>query len=186
MRCFIAIPVPDYIKDYALKIRNRINEGSPDIKWVEYENYHLTLKFLGDVEPDCIEAVKNQLDAVAGQFSLFSLQVKGMGFFPNKRSPRVLWLGIRGEINKARILGERVDASLAKLEFEHEKNRSFHLTLGRIRSDYNLEKVVNEVEKENNEPELLTFKVDEFKLMQSHLTPRGPRYEVIGSFKLKE
>ncbi len=61
MRIFVAIPVPDDVKQYARMMRNELGRARPDIKWVEYENYHLTIKFLGEVEGKKLPEIKRNL-----------------------------------------------------------------------------------------------------------------------------
>ncbi|MDD4548821.1 MAG: RNA 2',3'-cyclic phosphodiesterase [Syntrophomonadaceae bacterium] len=184
MRCFIAIPVPNYIKDYAQGIVKSVSEISPDVKWVENENYHLTLKFLGDIDPGSVKKITERLQHIAKNIPPFQLKVNGAGFFPNAKRPRVVWLGVAGELEQAMVLGEKIDTSLLELNFAPERKRSFHLTLGRIRSEYHLIKLLEKVREIDKEHGLSPFEVGEFKLMESILSPRGSRYKVLASFSL--
>jgi len=93
MRLFAAIPVPDMIKDYAWEIKNQLDVGLFDIKWVEYENYHLTLKFLGEVQEHEIQGIKDRLQMAAEASPPINLFFGGLGFFPHRNHPRVIWLG---------------------------------------------------------------------------------------------
>lgn len=178
MRLFTAIPVPDEIKQYATTVRKELESTSPDVKWVEEQNYHLTLKFLGDVSPDWLEQLYDFLERAAVSSPSFKLRLQGMGFYPHRRRPRVLWAGIAGELEKALFLGERVDAYLASLGFEAEKHRDYHLTMGRIRSERHVDDLVNKVMRMGEAIQSNYFTVKEFYLMESQLTSGGPIYTV--------
>lgn len=185
MRIFISIPVPEVIKDQALQIRMELSRLKPDIKWVEYENYHITLKFLGEVKEGKLNEIKTRLLMVAQACPAFNFKTNGIGFFPNKNRPRVMWLGVKGEMNKAQFLGERVDTYLSELGFEVEKKRSFHLTLGRIRSERNLDEIVSTTDSINNGLKSYDLPVEQFFLMESHLSSSGPQYSVLEKYDLE-
>ncbi len=184
MRMFVAVPVPDPIKQYARMMRNKLGAARADIKWVEYENYHLTLKFLGEVNKSLLPTIKTNLTRVAENSPAFNLSAGGLGFFPNRIRPRVLWIGIRGELDKAEFLAERVDAYLSPLGFEEEKNHRFHLTLGRVRSESGIRELLKLLEDISTIEQWKAFHIDHFSLMKSDLTPEGPVYSTINSFKL--
>ncbi|MDD2509703.1 MAG: RNA 2',3'-cyclic phosphodiesterase [Syntrophomonas sp.] len=185
MRAFLAITVPDYLKDYAFSIKKQLVSTAADVKWVERENYHLTLKFLGEIKPELTEKIKQDMESVADSCPILQLRVNKLGVFPNQKRPRVIWLGIEGEMEKLNFLGERVDAHLYILGFEPEKRRSFHLTLGRIRSESNKELLLQQLALINREVENISFPVHEFQLMESQLSSRGPTYLLHKRFMLR-
>lgn len=185
MRLFIAIPVSDAVKDYAASVRNELELNHPDVKWVEKTNYHLTLKFLGEVDPASIGQIKKRLKTVAESCPVLSLSTRGLGFFPNRGRPRVIWVGVAGEMDKADFLGERIDAYLTEFGFDPEKRRSFHLTLGRVRSEFGLAELQVKAAGVNKRSEELIFTVDQFLLMESKLSSRGPHYSVLESYRLE-
>lgn len=185
MRLFIAIPVTDAVKEYAASVRNELDMNHPDVKWVEKTNYHLTLKFLGEVAPASIHQIKQSLTAVAESCPVFNLKTRGLGFFPNRGRPRVIWAGVFGEMDKADFLGERIDAYLSELGFDPENKRSFHLTLGRIRSDLGLAELQLKAAGVNKRGEEHSFRVEQFLLMESRLSSRGPHYSVVESYRLE-
>ncbi len=184
MRLFVAVPVSDSVKQYARMFRNELGMVRPDIKWVEYENYHLTLKFLGEVSEAILPGIIKQLSLAADNSPAFNLSAGGLGFFPNRTRPRVVWMGIKGEIDKAEFLGERVDAYLSAMGFDKERDHRFHLTLGRIRSDSKLPELLKLVANMKSKDKLRSFKVDNFHLMNSDLTPNGPVYSILHTFRL--
>jgi len=185
MRLFAAIPVPDMIKDYAWEIKNKLDDGLYDIKWVEYENYHLTLKFLGEVEERKVQAIKDRLQMAAEASPAFSISFGGLGFFPHRNRPRVIWLGARGELAKADFLGERMDTYLQEAGFEEEKKRSFHLTLGRIRSEKNQNQLLQQVGRINEISSTTLVRINEFYLMESQLFSGGPKYIIQEKYELE-
>jgi len=184
MRAFIAIPVPDDVKQNARMLRNKLGAARPDIKWVEYQNYHLTVKFLGEVEINDLPELKRNLRLAADAVPAFNLSAGGIGFFPNQNNPRVIWMGIKGEMDKAEFLGDRVDAYLTALGFEPERDHRPHLTMGRIRSEKNLKEMLNVLEKYPDRNKLRSFRVENFYLMQSILDANGPQYSVLDTYRL--
>ena len=184
MRLFVAIPVPESVKDYANGVRQRLQSADADVKWVEKENMHLTVKFLGEVQEDQLSLIDKELQKVGECCPTFMLSLYGIGFFPNKNRPRVIWMGIRGEIDKAEFLAERTDAYLATLGFEEERSHRFHLTLGRMRSDRNLKEFMHQVGEEKELLKHQGFKVDKICLMESTLTASGPIYKKVNSYAL--
>lgn len=185
MRLFVAIPVSEPIREHAAAIKRELEQSRPDVKWVEAENYHLTLKFLGEVEAEYLDAIISKLQMAAQACPPYVLETRGVGFFPNHNRPRVIWAGIKGEINKSEFLGERIDTYLAELGFDPEKRRSFHLTLGRVRSDLGLDELRLKTAGVNKRGDSVSFHVDRFLLMLSKLTPRGPQYSIVESYFLE-
>jgi len=184
LRSFIAIQISDLLIEYVSTIKEKLEAVSPDVKWVEHDNYHITLKYLGDVNTRQINSIKEQLTIVGDNCPQFRLQLKGLGFFPSKTRPRVVWLGIQGEIDKAYFLADRIDAYLAPLGFEPEQKRSFHLTMGRIRSDARINQMMEVASTMQDNIKDYSFMVKNFKLMESQLSVAGPTYTVIKSFPL--
>jgi len=185
VRAFVAIPVPDDVKQYARMMRNELGRSRPDIKWVEYQNYHLTIKFLGEINEKLLPEIKKNLRLAGESVPEFNLSAGGIGFFPNQNNPRVIWLGIKGELEKAAFLGDRVDAYLAPMGFEREKSHRFHLTLGRFRSEQGLKEMLKVLDKIHGKDKLHSFKIDHFHLMESQLSAAGPNYTIMETFALK-
>lgn len=184
MRVFVAIPVPDDIKQYARMMRNKLGIARPDIKWVEYQNYHLTVKFLGEVDIKDLPEIKRKLALTAEAVPAFNLSAGSIGFFPYPSRPRVIWMGIKGEIEKALFLCDRADAYLADLGFTPEDNHRLHLTLGRFRSEKNLSEMMEILEKHPDWNKLRSFKVEQFNLMQSTLGSQGAQYSLLDTYRL--
>jgi 2'-5' RNA ligase len=152
-----------------------------DVAWVGRDNFHLTLKFLGNVDPGRLEGIVAALGSAAAGCGPFELSVAGLGAFPSPTRPRVLWAGLDEGATEAARLAERVDGALAQLGFERE-TRAFspHVTLGRVR----------EPRRQPGLAEVLRGggfgrqHVDRLSLMQSTLSPRGARYTELAALPL--
>lgn len=135
MRSFIALEMPAQVKDFAAGVVGELKPSGAEVKWVEPGNLHLTLKFLGEVDPGATADIIKALEGVCAGQPPLALSATGCGAFPGARSPRVVWLGLNGEVAALARLAQAVQAALEPLGFPAEK-RPFlpHLTLGRVRS----------------------------------------------------
>lgn len=171
MRAFICFDPSDEVKDKLKKLQKEFH-GYGSINFVD--DFHCTLKFLGDVDDNTIYVVKKLLREI--KFNEFEVSLSSLGVFPNENYIRVLWVGLKGDIMK---LKNNVDDCLNGLFDKDETEFIAHLTLGRVKF---LENKHNFKEKLNIN---ITgnFKVNEFKLMKSELTKEGPIYEVLETYK---
>lgn len=179
IRAFIAITLPGFVIDLVGRVQQSLKAEGLRMGWVAPANVHLTLKFLGDVEPAEIDPVAGVLSACAAQVMPLTFSASGLGVFPDLRRPRVLWMGIKGDI--ARLIAFQKDldgrlADMSKGRFAPEQ-RPFkgHLTLGRIKTrleDGILVKALQHAGRVESPP----FTVGDVHLMQSRLTPAGAVY----------
>lgn len=136
IRAFIAIDLPDKIVDQLATAGRALgaNLDSYAVRWVRPEAIHLTLRFLGNVQIDKLDNISRGIDQVASHTSPFSLALDKLGCFPNPRRPRVIWIGLAGDLKELEALQRSVEMMLAPLGWEPEK-RDYHphLTLGRIK-----------------------------------------------------
>lgn len=185
MRIFIAINLPAHVREQISLIKNALPFTAGDIKWVEPNNYHLTLKFLGEVAPENVAAINSQLSSLSKTITPITLGLSNLGYFPNSRNPRVIWLGVKGETEKVRQLAEKINVALADLGYVREDNIRIHLTLGRVRRGAKIDgtKVTNS-DFIADDMRDLKFVITDFCLMQSTLSNQGPHYKVLGKFKL--
>ena len=172
IRAFVAVKVPGNVAD---ELENFLAELRPlaPIRWVRREQFHITLKFLGELPREVIEQVKEALEGLK-YFEPFRVELNHVGAFPNLSAPRVLWLGgERGASELGRIARE-VDVCLneeAALERETRKFRA-HMTLARLRDSLLPEELVRKL----GEVPSMEFECGELFLMRSQLTPKGPIY----------
>ncbi len=114
MRLFAAVAIPGPVRNDIIAIQRELKPlALGDVRWTNPEQLHLTLKFLGNVPSASIEAVKNVLTEACAGVRPFLLRAKGIGFFPNARSPRVIWVGFEDSENILAGLQSRVERSLA-------------------------------------------------------------------------
>jgi len=178
VRCFVAVEVDDPGGLDALgSFQAGLVGSGGDLKPVERENIHLTLKFLGDVEDGLLEEVKRVVGGLS--FEPFRMTLAETGAFPNLRKPRVIWAGVsEGGDELAAIFGE-VEAGFVGLGFKREGRRfSPHITIARVRSGRNRDWLMEEVLR-HRDADFGSFEVGSVKLKRSVLTPRGPVYSTL-------
>ncbi|MFQ6069121.1 MAG: RNA 2',3'-cyclic phosphodiesterase [Candidatus Aminicenantales bacterium] len=184
MRTFIALELEETLKKALTHLIDKLRLKGGKIKWVKEEGMHLTLKFLGEIDQKKASEVEKILDKVARNSSSFPLSIKGTGYFPPSRNPRVLWAGVEaGEVLES--LHHELEVELEKIGFAREE-REFrpHLTLGRVKSSDFLKDTLNELEKHRN----TTFghmNVNKITFFRSVLKPSGAEYSVLSEFFLK-
>lgn len=177
MRTFIALDIPDNIKEKIFIYFDKEREKWREMKWVEKENLHITLKFLGEVEEEKIPLISKILDDVSKRFESFNLKLDKVGFFPSLKSPRVLWVGVYPEENVKKLF-DFLEKELEKLGFERER-REFHphITVARFKK----RNIFKMEEKKLGD----SFKANEVVLFKSNLTPDGPIYTPLKKVRLK-
>ena len=184
MRCFIAISLPEELKAKISGIQEKLKAAGADVSWTRPEGMHLTLKFFGEIEDKRIPKIEKALDAVVNGIPTFTLSVSGMGTFPDMRRPRVIWIGLKEDGGNLLRLQKGVEEELKKTGFPSEDRRfTPHITLGRIRSNKNTDKLLRLIEEEKVE-ELGSFDVSEVHLIKSELKPAGAEYTELYSIIL--
>jgi len=189
VRSFIAIELPDELKEALVQLQAQLRLGQPtSVKWVDPYSIHLTLKFLGNIAVGRISEITQAIEEAAQGMSPFHLEVKGLGVFPNLKRVQVAWVGLGGEVSKVSKLQQRIESNLVPLGFTAE-SRSFtpHLTLARLRDRV----LPDERERfgqliANTRFEAVhTIRVDSINLMRSQLTREGAIYSQLSSVALK-
>src|SRR5947207_1772995 len=176
MRCFVAIALPPAVRNLVVQVQEALRRADADVKWVEEENLHLSMKFLGDVDEDPLARLKGILSVEALRWPGMNLEYGGVGAFPDHGPPRVVWAGCAGDVEKLAALAGAIERSAEQVGVERER-RPFvaHLTIGRVRSERNLKRLASAIENQRHVP-LGKDDVREFVLYQSTLTPNGPMY----------
>lgn len=180
MRSFLAIELPENIRAELAREQQAFRRVSRDARFTRPEGVHLTLKFLGEISGAQANQVARALEAIGG-FEKFPVEVKGFGFFPDARRPRVFWAGVEAPEALAG-LAARVEAAMGKLGFAPEQ-RAFspHLTLARFKAPRPQPELRALVEKQKD-LSLGRFEVSEFFLYQSKLSPAGAEYLKVARF----
>ncbi|HXX81963.1 MAG TPA: RNA 2',3'-cyclic phosphodiesterase [Thermodesulfovibrionales bacterium] len=184
MRSFVAINLDDSLRNEIDRTTAGLKSGNWDVKWVAPANLHITLKFLGEIPEDAITGIKETLLSSASHHESFALKFKGVGIFPDKRRPRVIWIDIL-ESEKLIKLQKEVENSLSLIGFK-EEDRPFspHLTIGRIKSSAGKESLLRAMEALKDR-DFGNIGVNKVSLMKSDLKPGGAQYTTIAEFNLK-
>ena len=189
VRVFVAVGISDEARKQLVDAVDRIRKEVPDgIQWARPDGLHLTLKFLGNIGVDQVPPLLDCLAPVAADTTPFPLQLAGLGMFPNRRKPRVLWAGLEGDLQALSRLQQSLESAINALGHPPER-RPFrpHVTLGRPRrsvSDSQLGRI-GRVVAEATPPESVSWNVQSIEVMQSELHPSGARYTVLGSVDLR-
>jgi len=178
MRTFIAVEVPEKIRrEIDSFIKEQAKQNVP-IKWVKFDNLHITLQFLGEIDESKKKETAAVIAEIARKFTRLQVKLEGIGCFPSPRNPRVLWIGVKEGAEKLCEIAQSLETALSRSGFKEEKRFHPHLTIGRIKTSC---KVDNILEK-NIETE--PFQVNSITLFKSTLKPEGPIYEELENFPL--
>ena len=189
IRTFIAVEVPDRVKTALGDLTGGLREeGLSEVRWTRLQGIHLTLKFLGNIDPRMASGIMDGMKTAAQGAAPFQLGLGSLGVFPNIAKPRVIWMGLAGELEQLRLLQEAVEEQTLFLGFSRDK-RGFtpHLTLGRVRSSLSAPKreMLSRAIKTNFFASSLSWQVREVNLIHSILTPEGAIYRKLGNVSLE-
>lgn len=184
MRCFVAVPLPEPVRGLLLRVQEALTRAEDEVKWVERENLHLSLKFLGEVTEEQVSRLTELLNAEAARWPKLRLSYGGIGAFPERGAPRIVWAGATGDLEKLAGLAVAIERAAEAVGVPRE-GRPFvaHVTLGRIRSLRNLKRFQALVDNQRRVP-LGEAVVEKVVLYRSTLTPKGPIYEELVGFPL--
>jgi 2'-5' RNA ligase len=180
MRAFIALEISREVRQEIRGIIERLQKGiqfggaSP--KWAAPDGIHLTLRFLGEIEEEMVGRLRGLLKEAAAESKPFHLSIGSLGFFPNERNPRVLWIGVGEGAEESEALQKKIERGVVALGFSAE-DRPFHphLTLARIKSARGARGLVDVVASHRDVSAGLCV-VDRIMLFQSELKPTGAVY----------
>lgn len=175
IRSFIALELNDEVRENLKELLNALQQTDAAVKWVEVENLHLTLKFLGEVPEGQIADITEALRAVAQATAPFEFTVRRAGGFPDLRRPRVLWVGV-DEVPTLMKLQRMVEAGMEQLGFPPER-RAYHphITIGRVKAPAGIEKVTA-ILNEHKNAIFGTVAAEHLTLFRSDLSRKGPTY----------
>jgi RNA 2',3'-cyclic 3'-phosphodiesterase len=180
LRCFVAIGLPESLRETVAAFFAREGRGVPGVRWAPGAHLHLTLKFLGEVAADRLAEVRAAVEAPLADHGPFAMELRGAGAFPSVQRPRVIWVGLGAGAAETMALAGALERSLAPLGFAPEQ-RAFtpHLTVGRVKAPGNDRAAL---------PRLIAAVRDrvwgetvarEVHLMRSELFPAGPIYSIL-------
>ncbi len=177
MRCFIAIDLPEHVKAKIFHEFERLKQKNLFVgNFTDKDNFHLTLKFLGELSPEQIKNILEKLKEI--KFQKFDCKINNIGFFDSEKNIKIIWVDlISNEINN---LYKEISKKIP--EIKEDKEFTSHITIARVKSVHNQQALLNEVGKINLKK--LDFEANEFCLMKSELMKNGPKYKIIEKFPL--
>ncbi len=178
-RLFVAIDFPEKIRAMLAGLAH----GLPAARWVPEDQYHLTLRFIGEVDGDVFRDIADQLATVSTP--PFSLVLKGTGCFPPRKKPRVLWIGVEADDTLFQ-LRKGIDSALLRAGIKPERRRfSPHITIARFRDQVPIGRLSTYLAGNNlfTTPDV---QITSFQLYSSFLTPKGAIHQVERSYNLRE
>ncbi|HYW78168.1 MAG TPA: RNA 2',3'-cyclic phosphodiesterase [Thermoguttaceae bacterium] len=185
VRTFAAVEINAAIRSTAEKLIESLRPAGADVKWVEPQNMHLTLKFLGEVPTNEIPHVCDSVARATAKIDPFEFEVRGAGAFPNATRPRTLWLGAGAGEEAMIALHGHVEKALMKLGYRKEHRRFHpHLTIGRVRQGGPGVQQLGELLKEQSDLEAGKTTVSHVVVFSSELDRSGPIYQALGRAKL--
>ena len=187
-RLFIAIPVPEAIRTQIMRVQRELQRLLPPeaVRWTKADQFHLTLRFLGNVPSNCLSVLQESVHAVCTGSSRLFLEARGVGFFPDARSPRVVWVGIRERQNRLLPLQKKIAEAVRSFSGESSEDRfAGHVTLGRFRQlkHLNVNAIKGGAEKMKNRL-FGQWAAEQIQIVRSELSGTGPRHRVMATILL--
>ncbi len=184
MRIFIAVDIGDpRLISVIARMRDTIVGTGVPMKPVEEQNFHITLRFIGEVPESTVEEVKEILSRI--EFPKFRVVLKGLGAFPSPSRPRVVWIGVSEGFEELKRIRDEIEAGLRKIGIKPERQEFHpHVTLARIKGSRGIARLSKLIE-EYSDYEFGSFTVESVKLKKSTLTRHGPIYEDLMEVKAR-
>lgn len=178
MRAFIAVELPEDIRKKIDRLVKQEKKNELPIKWTRFENLHITLKFLGEIDESIKQRITPILGGICKRFSPSTMSLSGIGCFPHPGRPRIIWVGVKQGASMLADMAAEINKSLCSLGFTEEKRFHAHLTIGRIKKHCRVDNILSRsIETEE-------FHLDSVTLFRSILKPEGPTYQVIDTYGL--
>ena len=176
IRSFIAIDLPEGTRQGLSHVQEQLKRSRAGVRWVKTSNIHLTLKFLGNIHPGQVDDIAAATAQVIGAEPPLTLWAAGLGVFPSPRKPRIIWVGLGGEVERLTKIQAGLEKTLEPLGFTRE-GRGFrpHLTIGRVKDRRRLQSLI-EAMSAFELPKFNSFDADEIILYKSDLRPTGAIY----------
>ncbi len=183
MRIFIAIDTPESIKQEIETIQQKLKSAGADVRWESQNKFHITIKFLGDTKEELLPKIYEIIKNISTKIYTFPLIYRNLGCFPNKRQPRVIWIGCEDVTSSLTKLKMELDVNLKSLGFEIE-DREFHphITLGRVKSQTGIKNLIPIIESLIFESRITECR--EILIVRSVLKSSGSDYTILKSINL--
>ena len=179
----MAIDVPEEIKEKIISLQKEIGKCNADLKFVERENLHLTIKFFGELSDEKVLEIEKAIENVVSRVNGFEIEVSSIGVFPSLSYLRVIWISIARGRENIFFLHDLLEKEFEKIGIKKDREFEAHLTIARVRSARNKEALIKKI-KELSNSHFGRFIVKEIKLKESKLTSKGPIYRDVKKFQL--
>lgn len=184
IRAFIAAEIDLANKHKISELISLLKKSNADVKWVNEEQMHITLKFLGNIEQDKIREISGTLSNITNNLPGFAINLSKIGAFPDMNRPRVIWIGIDKGAESLEILAEKIENVLKEIGTDKESHDfKAHLTLGRVRSPKNMSNLATLLGQTDFHAEEDIY-IDEIVLFQSTLSPKGTTHTKLSTARL--
>jgi 2'-5' RNA ligase len=181
-RGFIAVEIEN--KPLITNFRNELKKTGAEMKLVEKDNLHLTLKFLGNTKEEDIERISKIMEQSVAEIKPFKILLKDVGVFPSRNYIKVVWIGIENRDSLV-CIANNLEEKLQELGFKKEKkNYVPHLTIARVKTSKNKEELLKVIEKYQG-TSFGEQEIRDLKLFKSELTPKGPMYTILKKVSIK-
>lgn len=181
VRLFVAVETPDVIRPAIRDLQATLRRSNADVRWESPEKFHVTVKFIGEQDAGLVQDMRDVLHEIALRFAPFTAEYAGVGCFPNRRHPKVIWVGVRDRGGILEQAYREIETAMTRFGCARD-DREFHphVTLGRVRGDTNMSSLLATMESVTFQcPPVL---IDHIVLMKSDLTPAGSRYAILSPF----
>ena len=185
LRTFISVTLPKKIVSLSEMLQTTVISKKDNLKWGNPGNIHLTLKFLGNTPFEAADEINEVLKEMVVSYDGMELNINGTGCFPKIERPRVLWLGVGGEVGQLQEFVRDLNKKMEKLGFPLDENKFIpHITLARIKYPPKDTPDVSIYINTSYEP--IKFNINRIRFMSSELFPNGPIYSILGTHFLGE
>lgn len=185
IRSFLAFEMPEKIKEIVSRTLKEMKKRPLDIRWIRAENIHITLVFMGNISQDDLIPIGEAASKTCRRYGPFHVTLTGSGIFGSLHNPRVLWIGLDGDLARISYFRNSLQKNLKPFGIKEEKRRfKPHLTLGRFRkgsgSRVNMDKFLSDYQNITSP----TCTVKELVLFKSELRPGGAVYSKLHAWPL--
>lgn len=189
LRLFIAVAVPPEVRKEIARAQGRLKRNTPPgvVRWTQPDQFHITLKFLGDVPAEQVAALEKSVAPICAASPALALSARGIGFFPNANKPRVIWAGASDGKGQLIELHRQIDEALRWLApAERPEKFTGHITLGRFKPGHHtaISKLM-ELADDFHDMHFGEWRADEVEIVRSELTSSGATHAAIALLPLK-
>ena len=185
IRTFLSIPVPLMVRSKKQMLYSTLEQSPAKINWVKDEQLHITIKFIGHTPENLFDEIKSLIIKVVASIKPFKITINNTGCFPVPERPRILWLGVDGDLQSMKNLYINIEKEMETIGFPLNDEEYFpHVTLARIKYPQKFTPDISTFLNSSYDP--IDFKVDRVQFLSSELLPTGTLYTLLGSFPLGE